>query len=235
MIEIIPAILPPSLGELREQLSRIRGATRDVQIDIVDGIFASNRTWPYAQDGRPETRSLKDELAFADAFDIEVDLMAHEPEDMAESWRESGAARIIIHADTAGAREALLALTFEREEHKKPQGIAVGIALPCSASAGSLAEFENLYDFVQVMGIDKVGFQGQPFASGAIELVRALRQQYPDLAIQVDGGVSEKNIPDLVRAGANRLIVGSQIWKSENPKAEIQTLEALANSTLGAP
>lgn len=107
--------------------------------------------------------------------------------------------------------------------------VQIGVAVPCTASPDLLREYENLYDYVQVMGIEKVGFQGQPFDARAIELVRHVHEQYPELAIQVDGGVSEDTIPDLIRAGATRLVVGSAIWKSEDPAAEIEKLKGIAD------
>ncbi len=224
MIEIIPAILPKTFEELEGQLSQIRGVVRSVQIDIVDGIFVPNKTWPY---GSGDNLA----LPFAGEFDFEMDLMVAEPEDTAEKWRQASAKRIIIHADAHGAREALLALRFEREEHKKPEGIKVGIALPCSATPDVLSEFENLYDFVQVMGIEKVGFQGQPFDPRAVELLHQLDEQFPGLALQVDGAVSEEHIPELVRAGATRLVAGSAIWKSNDPKEEFRRLQSTVNSS----
>ena len=82
------------------------------------------------------------------------------------------------------------------------------------------------------MGIEKVGFQGQPFDPHAITLVQQVREKYPKLPIQVDGGVSEETIPELVVAGVTRLVVGSKIWQSNDPVAEIIKLKNLANSVI---
>lgn len=237
MIEIVPAVLPVSFDDLREHLERIRGAAQQIQIDIVDGIFAPNTTWPYdAQDWKQEIGTWKEKTPFGNDFEFEIDLMVESAEEAAEWWRAAGAKRIIIHIESPDAREALMALRFEKEE-AKVQGPPlegsprIGIALPCGGSVEMLTEYENLYDYVQVMGIEKVGFQGQPFDRRALDVVRTLRGHYSNLDIQVDGGVSEKTIPDLVRAGANRLVAGSAIWQNEDPRAELQKLRGVIQSS----
>ena len=226
MSDIIPAILPESYERLRAQLQSMHGVAHTIQIDIVDGTFAANKTWPYTDENfQFSTFNFK---TIAPGIEVEIDLMAQEPQDAAEAWRRAGARRIIIHADASGAREALLSLRFDKEEKNLPNVLA-GIALPSSATSDALREFENLYDYIQVMGIEKVGFQGQPFDPRAVELVRNLRKQNPQLPIQVDGGVGEDNARELAQAGASRLIVGHVIWESDNSIEEIEKLYKLAN------
>lgn len=227
MTKIIPAVLPGTLEELHKQLSTIRGAAHSVQIDLVDGVLAPSKTWPY------DTGDWKERLPFADEFEFEMDLMVEKAEDAAEFWRQAGAKRIVIHIESPDAREALLAAA-EREEADRHlvsiRSTEIGIALPCSASPEVLQEYAGLYDYVQVMGIERIGFQGQPFDARAIELVRALRRQFPELPIQVDGGVGESNVGELAAAGANRLVVGSAIWESDDPTAEIKKLKSIVYS-----
>ena len=80
-------------------------------------------------------------------------------------------------------------------------------------------------DYVQCMGIDEVGSQGIPFDTKTIDKVRELRQKYPDLEIQVDGGINTENAKLLKEAGADRIIVGSAIWKSQNIIETIRNFE----------
>src|SRR3989344_4975430 len=164
MVEIIPAILTLSEDTLNNELALIRVVVSDVQLDVVDGIFAPNKTWPYnSGDWKLEIGSWKEKIQFAEEFDFEIDLMATEPEEAAEMWRGVGAARIIIHADAPGAREALLALRFEKEEAAVSGGeplktdlkgspwdasVQIGVAGACTASPDLLREYENLYDYV---------------------------------------------------------------------------------------
>jgi thiamine monophosphate synthase len=80
--------------------------------------------------------------------------------------------------------------------------------------------------------VEKEGHQGEPFDPDqkALFLVERLHRRYPTLPIQVDGGVNESNIRDLVTAGATRLAVGSAIVKAEDPAAAYRRLVDLANS-----
>ena len=85
MVEIIPAILPKSLADLKAHLERIRGVSRKVQIDLVGGgFFTWNRSWPY-RDRASFTRMLTEEkeLPYWTEFDVEVDLMVKGAKDIA--------------------------------------------------------------------------------------------------------------------------------------------------------
>ena len=227
MIEIIPAILPHSFEELEDALSRLCGVTREVQLDVVDGHHAAAVTWPL-DGGKSRAQferiaAQEEGLPFWEDFDFEVDLMLKDPLSALHAWTSAGVARIVIHADSDCALEVAQAA---REEGV----VGVGIALRCDAPPAALAPFHGLYDYVQVMGIATVGYQGQPPDERALALVRQLRALYPDLMIQVDGGVRKENIRALRDAGVNRLIVGSAILKSSDPARAIKELQSEANA-----
>jgi len=227
MIEIIPAILEDSLADIERQLVRVRGAAREIQLDIADGAYVPNRTWPFGNaTERAEFELLvsqQEGLPMWEDFDFQVDLMLQNPEAHALRWVSAGATRIILHADSEGVFEAARALSGTRgEQNIFPT--EVGIALASDASPDNLEPFRGLYDFVQVMGIEKIGFQGQLFDERAHTLVSQLRAALPDSTIQVDGGVTLRNVRALAQAGANRLVVGSAIFKSDVPKAAIEEL-----------
>ncbi len=222
MIEIIPAILPATFDDLVAHLLRVRGTTRMVQIDMVDGSFAPNRTWPYGEYESFESIAHEEEgMPFWEEFDFEFDVMAQHPEKDVENVVHAGAARVVIHATSVGATKALELLQVSRGGEL---GVKVGIALQLTDTPETLTAFDGLYDFVQVMGIAKVGFQGQAFDDRAFSLVAALRAAYPQLPIQVDGGVREENAARLVRAGATRLVVGSAIFATDDPKGALEAL-----------
>jgi pentose-5-phosphate-3-epimerase len=132
-----------------------------------------------------------------------------------------------VHAAGSDAREALEGLQQYRAGDFK---VEVGVALRAHDTPDALNQFEGLYDYVQVMGIDHEGLQGQPPDEHHkdIELVRALRQKYPTLLIQVDGAVAPR-VKELASVGANRLVVGSAIVNADNPKAAYKALISRAN------
>jgi len=222
MIEILPAILPESFEDLVGHLLRVRGAARLIQIDVIDGAFAPHRTWPYADSVSFENITSQEEgMPFWEEFDFEFDVMALHPERDVENLILAGATRIVLHAKSPGILPALELLQKSRGGEL---GIKVGIALELSDEVSALEAFDGLYDYVQVMGIAKVGFQGEAFDERALPLVRALCAAHPSLAIQVDGGVRHANARALVAAGATSLVVGSAVFATEDPEEALETL-----------
>lgn len=231
-VDIVPAVLEASLADIEARLAQVRGAVPSVQLDVVDGIFAPNRTWPYAdateRDEFARIAAQEQGLPLWEDFDFEIDLMLRNPAREAERWIDAGAVRIVVHAESHDAQKALELLVPYRGEDDA-LGIRVGIAFSCAASASDLDAFGGLFDYVQVMGIARVGFQEQPFDERAILLVREIRAAYPNLPIQVDGGVSAETARTLVDAGANRLVAGSAIFGNANPRAALRHLSNLVN------
>ena len=209
MVTIVPAILPKTFTELEDGLSRLRGITRDVQIDLV---------------GR-NVLAGQDELPLWQEFDFEIDVMLPEPHEELDAILACGPSRITVHAHNAHARDALEKLQSLRDGNYP---VATGIALLPSASPEALEEFNGLYDYVQVMGIDRVGSQGQPFNRQSIELVRRIRAIYAALPIQVDGAAAT-HPTELAAAGADRLVVGSAIMRAADPAAAYKELYTVAN------
>jgi ribulose-phosphate 3-epimerase len=230
MIEILPAVLPKNFKDLAGHTERIKGApVTCVQIDVVDGVFARNRTWPY-RDESTFANIVKEEhgLPLWDKFDFEFDLMLEHPEERVMEFVHAGALRIVVHAESNGALHAVQKLVDLREE-TGTLPLKVGIAVSCTAQPDILEPFEAQFDYVQVMGIVKVGFQGKPFDVHALHLLERLRLRYPSLPLQMDGGVTIDNAYQIVKAGATGLVVGSAIFKASDPVAAIRELQAEAN------
>ena len=230
MVEILPAVLPKNFKDLTEHIERIKGApVTCVQIDAVDGVFAPHCTWPYRDESTFEA-IVKEEhgLPLWDVFDFELDLMIEHPENRVMDFVHAGASRVVVHAESDGALHAVQKLVDLREE-TGAFPLQVGVALSCMTQPDILEPFEAQFDYVQVMGIAKVGFQGQPFDVHALHLLERLRLRYPTLPLQVDGGVTIENAHQIVKAGATKLVVGSAIFKADDPIAAIKEIQAEAN------
>lgn len=237
MIEIIPAILPKDLDELRDKMAAVSGIAPLVQIDICDGKFVPNKTWPYVKGGMEEFEHIKaeeDGFPFWDSLDFEVDLMIRHPEEVVHDWVMAGAKRLVLHIESASnILETIEKLRGEYGTAKDEAfGLEIGVALDMRTPNSEVFEIldmidsdgDSIIDFVQFMGIDNVGFQGQEFDDRVLEKISDLRDMYPNIQISVDGGVSFDNAADLISAGATRLISGSAIFETGDIAEAIHNL-----------
>ena len=104
MIEIIPAILPKDLEDLRDKMAQVSGIAPLVQIDVCDGKFVPSKSWPYVKGGMDEFSRIiaEDEgFPFWDSLDLEIDLMVRKPEEVVDGWIRAGAKRLVLHIESA--------------------------------------------------------------------------------------------------------------------------------------
>ncbi len=221
-IEIIPAILPKNFEEVSENASLVKGLVKTVQVDICDGQFVPNITWPLKRDDEYFARILQQQegLPFWDELDYEFDLMVnwHDPKRI-EDWVQAGATRIILHVESKGDLLQVTETVFGQVE--------IGLALNIDTPIDVLEPFKDKIQFIQLMGIDRVGFQGQPFDPKVIDKIKQVKSKYPEFPISIDGAVSLATAKDLIRAGATRLVVGSAIFDSENIAETIEQFKEL--------
>lgn len=208
---IIPAIIPSTLNDLRDQLELLSFADT-IQIDLVDGNFVSNISWPYELGS--DISEAADMLA---GRQFEVDLMVREPLVAANQWLSIGASSIVFHLESFDDPEDILNL-------KNDFDFSLGVAVNNDTELEKLFSLVDNIDFVQLMGIAEIGSQGQPFDSRVIQHIVTLRSLYPDLVISIDGGVNEETITALKEAGANRFVVGSTILNAEDPQKKYEEL-----------
>jgi len=225
-MEIIPAIMPRNFNDLEEKAFLVKGLVTFVQIDIMDGKLTKNSTWPYKNNSREADDEifdliLKEErgLPCWEDLEYEIDLMVVDPENAVGEWLVAGASRIVIHVETITDWQKILTELHELVEI----GLAININTPVSA----LEPFINDVDFIQCMGIKRIGFQGEPFDEGVIEKIQEIKKKWPEMIVSVDGGVSLEAAPKLVSAGATRLVAGSAIFESGDVEAAIQSFIAL--------
>ena len=228
MIEVIPAILAKNFEELREKLAKIVGVTHLVQVDICDGKFVPSISWPmqaYDANSIESILAEEDGLPYWDSLDFEFDLMVRDAHKQFEFFTRLGAKRVVFHIeaeDEKDFKEFLEALDMYTRDN-----IQIGLALNTVTDIEKLSPFINLVDFVQCMGIEKIGFQGEPFDKKVLEQIKNLRLKYPELIISVDGSVNEETAKVLVSSGANRLVVGSALMDSYDVRETIKEFENL--------
>ena len=222
--EIIPAILPQSIEDLREKLSRVAKLVPLVQIDVCDGNLTPEASWPYNGDTNVFEKILSEDdgLPFWDVVNFEIDLMVASPEEEVEKWVLAGAQRIVLHYESS-TPEILTQLFFDL----KDRGIETALAIHVETPAEVVDSFAHLLDEVQVMGIEDVGFQGEPFAEVVLPKIKAIREKYPHLNISVDGGMNVETAQLVLEAGANRIVAGSAIFQNYDVGENLEAFEDL--------
>lgn len=234
MIEIIPALMPRTFEELREQIGKFVGIVSIVQIDVMDGVFVPEKSWPYSENKNElqELASNRNTIPFWEDIDFEADLMLANPEQETQNWILCGASRIIVHIESVTDMDFIIAevrdsISGKQIDINKEKHIEIGVALNIDTPNKIIEPWVNAIDFVQCMGVAKIGYQGQPFDKRAISKIEDLRERYPEVIISVDGGVNFESAARLIAAGATRLVSGSAILKNNNFEEAISKLRSL--------
>ncbi len=228
MTEIIPAIMPKSFFELEQNVTRVKGIAPMIQIDMMDGKFVPEISWPFPGLDEEVKPFLSEErgLPFWQEENYEFDLMIKHPEEHIQKLVSFGPARIIVHEKSTSPEGITKVVTLCHE-----LGIEIGIAFGSMAGIETVEQYlkdeATQADFVQVMGIERIGYQGGSFDPRAIALIEKIRTHYPTLPISVDGGVNFDSAPKLLTAGATRLVSGSAIFGSANTHGAIRAFQEL--------
>ncbi len=229
MVEIIPAILPKNYEELKNNISLVRGIANLVQVDICDGVFVKNLTWPFLSRAGGEDEFLSNDfdvhfrkilneeegLPFWEEMDFELDLMVANAVENFDIYTKLGPKRIIFHLEAVGNLEEFQHF-LEGIDLYIRDTIDIGVAINSDTPIEKIFPLVSCIDFVQCMGIEKIGFQGQEFDSKCLEQIKSLKEKFPDLIISVDGGVNFNTASMIVEAGATRLVAGSAIFNTDD-------------------
>jgi ribulose-phosphate 3-epimerase len=231
MAEIVPAILEKDFGEIKNKLTFLRERVKTVHLDIEDGVFVPNQTWPFATGGFEDfdfQKIMNEEegLPFWTEFDFELDLMVADAIKDFDVYMKLGPKRIILHLSVeknlAEFEDFLEGLDIYVRD-----SVEIGLAFKPSDDLFTVSKLSHKVDFLHCMGSDKVGFQGEQFSSKALENIKFLKQSLPGIVISVDIGVNLENIETILAAGADRLTIGSAIWKNPDPIGALEYFQSL--------
>lgn len=230
MTEVIPAVLAKDINDLRQKIANVVNVARIVQIDICDGKFVDSTSWPMHKDDIASTSLILEEqegLPYWEDLDFEFDLMVKDAIKQFDFFVRLGAKRIVFHLEAEDRNE--LKEFIDSIDPYTRENLDIGIAINTTTNVEELFPYINSIDFVQCMGIEHIGFQGEPFDERVLKQIRDLKNNYPDLVISVDGSVNEETAPLLVEAGASRLVAGSVLMRSFDVKETMKELEGLGS------
>jgi ribulose-phosphate 3-epimerase len=217
-MNIVPAILSENFEHVVHTLFRVEGLTKRVQIDICDGVFGLERTWlPKGTEELPH------------GFLYEFDVMVVDWKKYVPRCLSLGASRIVVHADTFNQKDIVALLDMVAKD-RIMLGIAVSETVPIETHIELIDAFYEQYPhiFIQVMGIRRIGAQGQSFDRDVLSRIKKLKKLFPFLLIQVDGSMNQNTVVFAHDAGADTAIVGSYIFNGERSiRKSIDTLTAL--------
>ena len=224
MTQIVPAILTKSYDDLKNKVALMRGIVPIVQIDICDGMYVGNYTWPFmaaglsidAYDLDHHAQAILNEeegLPFWEDIDFEFDLMVRDAMEHFHFYMKFGPKRIVFHLDAQADLNAFQDF-LEGIDMYVRETVEIGIAIKPSTPIENISSIIPHVDFVQCMGIENVGFQGQEFDERVLDQIKFLKEKFSGLTISVDGGVNIDTAQALVGAGVDRLIIGSAIFNT---------------------
>ncbi|NLY43574.1 MAG: ribulose-phosphate 3-epimerase [Clostridiaceae bacterium] len=216
MIKIAPSILAADFAHLAEQIKQVEEGGADLlHIDVMDGHFVPNITI-----GPPVIEWIR---RYSD-LEFDVHLMIDNPEKYIESFVNAGADSISVHAEATVHLHRCIQMI-------KKLGVKACVALNPSTPLDVLDYVMDDIEMVLLMTVNP-GFGGQTYIPAMTRKIESLKKKIDDFGkqidIQIDGGIGLDNIYEVTKAGANVIVAGSAVYRSDDIAGTIQALKSLA-------
>ena len=215
---ISPSILSADMANLGRDLEMISNADY-IHIDVMDGHFTKNLTF-----GAEIVRACKR----ATDVPLDVHMMVTNPDDTVDWYLDAGADLVTVHYEASTHLHRTV-------KHIQDRGAKAGVVLNPATPVCLLDSIFEDVDMVLLMSVNP-GFGGQSYIPGTDAKIRQLRAMCDEHGvsplIEVDGGVSSKNIERVCACGADVLVAGSAVFGADDPRAEVESLRALGTRGL---
>jgi ribulose-phosphate 3-epimerase len=214
---IAPSVLAADFANLQRDIEMINNSQADwFHIDIMDGVFVPNISF-----GMPVLEAITKHAKKT----IDVHLMIVDPDRYIKTFKNLGADILTVHYEACTHLHRTL-------QAIKAEGMKAGVALNPHTNVSLLEDVIKDIDMVCIMSVNP-GFGGQSFIENTYKKVAQLKElivrNNASTLIEIDGGVTNKNAAELVRAGADALVAGNYVFKAEDPIATIKDLKNITS------
>jgi len=219
MVQIVPSLLSADFAHLADEIERVeRGGVKMLHVDIMDGHFVPNLTM-----GPPVVESIRKVTRLR----LDLHLMIEDPDRYAPAFIQAGANQVSVHQEVCPHLDRTLHMI-------QSEGALAGVVINPATPVSLLDEVLEVADYVLIMSVNP-GFGGQHFIPRVLDKVRELdrkrRELRLPLPIEIDGGITLENLPDVIRAGCDWIVTGSSVFHTPDPGAAVSEMLQVAQET----